>query len=212
MQIARVLHPVTALGPGRRVGVWVQGCTLACPGCASTDTWDGTAGTTVSVTDLAALVAHLFAADPSLTGLTITGGEPLQQATELATLLVALRAEWLTAGAEIDVLLFTGYAARTARVLAPQLLGLADVVVSGPYRAHHGHGGGILGSSNQEVVVRTTLGHRRMSHLSEAQPLQVTISGSDITMIGLPRPGDLDRLRTELSAVGIDLAAVSWQP
>ena len=32
-------YPVTTLGPGRRIGLWLQGCTLACPGCVSRDTW-----------------------------------------------------------------------------------------------------------------------------------------------------------------------------
>jgi anaerobic ribonucleoside-triphosphate reductase activating protein len=32
-------YPVTTLGPGRRIGLWLQGCGLGCPGCLSQDTW-----------------------------------------------------------------------------------------------------------------------------------------------------------------------------
>ena len=41
----RVHFPVTALGPGRRVGIWLQGCSIRCPGCMSLDTWAPAAAT-----------------------------------------------------------------------------------------------------------------------------------------------------------------------
>ena len=37
--VNRVHFPVTALGPGRRLGVWVQGCSIGCAGCLAHDTW-----------------------------------------------------------------------------------------------------------------------------------------------------------------------------
>ncbi|HAU1321526.1 TPA: radical SAM protein, partial [Legionella pneumophila] len=38
--ISRVHFPVTTLGPGHRIGIWFQGCSIRCPGCISTDTWN----------------------------------------------------------------------------------------------------------------------------------------------------------------------------
>src|SRR5437899_11617845 len=47
--ISRIHFPVTKLGPGRRIGIWVQGCSVRCPGCISVDTWaQGRGRTTVS--------------------------------------------------------------------------------------------------------------------------------------------------------------------
>ena len=37
--ISRVHFPVTTLGPRRRLGIWMQGCSIRCPGCISADTW-----------------------------------------------------------------------------------------------------------------------------------------------------------------------------
>ena len=39
LQLNKAHFPVTALGPGRRIGIWVQGCSIQCPGCVSLDTW-----------------------------------------------------------------------------------------------------------------------------------------------------------------------------
>ncbi len=35
--------PVTVLGPGRRIGIWLQGCSIGCAGCISQDTWEADA-------------------------------------------------------------------------------------------------------------------------------------------------------------------------
>src|SRR3546814_9784731 len=42
--VSRLHFPVTALGPGRRIGLWLQGCSIRCPGCISVDTWAHDAG------------------------------------------------------------------------------------------------------------------------------------------------------------------------
>ena len=39
LSLSRVHFPVTTLGPGRRLGIWFQGCSIRCPGCISADTW-----------------------------------------------------------------------------------------------------------------------------------------------------------------------------
>ena len=39
IRLNKAHYPVTALGPGRRIGLWLQGCALACPGCISQDSW-----------------------------------------------------------------------------------------------------------------------------------------------------------------------------
>src|SRR5687767_5823772 len=85
MALSRVHYPVTALGYGRRLGIWLQGCPLACPGCISRDTWvaderhDTTLTETIAACD--ALVSGL------IDGVTISGGEPFQQPDALEGLL-----------------------------------------------------------------------------------------------------------------------------
>ena len=35
MQIGKILFPITTLGPGKRLGIWTQGCTRFCHGCSN---------------------------------------------------------------------------------------------------------------------------------------------------------------------------------
>jgi anaerobic ribonucleoside-triphosphate reductase activating protein len=67
--------PVTTLGPGRRVGVWLQGCSIRCQGCISVDTWIKDRGITTVDEVVTALQLWLSRAD----GITVSGGEPFDQ-------------------------------------------------------------------------------------------------------------------------------------
>ncbi len=214
LRLNRVLAPLTVLGPGRRVGVWVQGCTLACVGCASTDTWPAAGGVVSRSAEVAEHVLTLVA-EHDLTGVTISGGEPFQQAAAVADLLRRVRA----ARDDLDVLVFTGYTSRAAARRSPDLLAAADVVIAGPYRAHVPGAGSMRASGNQELLVRTELGRRRFADELPgasgpgARPrMQVAATGGDLYLAGLPAPGDLDRLAAELRRRGVALGQVSWQP
>ena len=78
MKIGRICYPVTTLGPGDRVAVWVQGCSRHCFGCMSPEL-QSEAGIDVPVETIARSIADVI---PPNTGLTISGGEPLEQSAE----------------------------------------------------------------------------------------------------------------------------------
>ena len=89
LQLNRVAHPVTVLGPGRRLGLWVQGCHIRCAGCASVDTWDPAGGRPVDTEELAEDLASTIV-ENRLTGLTITGGVITSAGLVLAATFAAL--------------------------------------------------------------------------------------------------------------------------
>ena len=39
MYLDRILYPVTALGPGKRIAIWVSGCERHCNHCANPELW-----------------------------------------------------------------------------------------------------------------------------------------------------------------------------
>ena len=88
--ISRVHFPITALGPGRRIGIWFQGCSIRCSGCMSRDTWELAA----SRMPVAALLAQIGPWLPQADGVTISGGEPFDQPLALEVLVRGLRASF----------------------------------------------------------------------------------------------------------------------
>jgi anaerobic ribonucleoside-triphosphate reductase activating protein len=85
-----------ANGPGNRFVIWSQGCSLGCPGCFNPWTHDPeTAGQWVTVDDLVDDVkteADQYRNGPALDGVTVTGGEPLEQPDAVAAFGRQLRA------------------------------------------------------------------------------------------------------------------------
>lgn len=204
MRVARIAAPVTVLGPGRRAVVWVQGCDLACPGCASQDTWSPSGGVEMTATEVAARVVGLVE-QHGLTGLSLSGGEPFQQPGDLAGVVAQVRA----ACPGLDVLAFSGYAASVAARRGPELYALLDVLVAGRYDRTQPSAGPLLASANQEVVALTPRGAERLPEATGG--LQVAADGEDLFVVGLPQAGDLDQLTAELEARGVALSGVSWR-
>ncbi|MGW3992454.1 4Fe-4S single cluster domain-containing protein [Amycolatopsis sp. NPDC004772] len=211
IRLNRMHYPLTVLGHGVRAGIWLQGCTIGCVGCASRDTWDPEAGEEV---DPAAVVRWLGSLDGAIDGVTVSGGEPFQQPLALAALLAGLN-EWRRGrDRPIDLLVFSGYthARLSARSDCSDALSRCDAVVAGPYVENRNGGTALRGSDNQEIVVLTPLGAERYGRSAgaPAPAMQLSLDADVVRLIGIPRRGDLDRLRAGLAARGITSEAVTW--
>lgn len=146
--IARVHATVPrsrANGPGTRFVVWFQGCTLGCAGCFNPTT-HAAGGTVVEV---GAILAELAA--QRVDGLTLSGGEPMQQAPAALELLLGARRLGLS------TLMFSGYTIDELRghALGPAVLAHLDVLVDGRYVAAERLSDGLRGSANQELRLLT---------------------------------------------------------
>ena len=82
-------------------------------------------------------------------GVTISGGEPLEQEAELMELLEFLRARGVR-----DILLYTGLTRKQLGARARKLTKYATVVC-GPYIREEDDGRALRGSSNQEFLFRS---------------------------------------------------------
>ena len=104
MRIAGTVSESIVDGPGLRLTVFTQGCPHRCPGCHNPQTHDPAGGREETTT---ALLAR-YTADPLLDGLTISGGEPMEQAAECAALAEAVHAlggnVWVYTGWRYEVL------------------------------------------------------------------------------------------------------------
>lgn len=157
-------YPVTALGPGRRLALWLAGCTIRCPGCVTPQLWNQDAGTKLTGKMLWERIRRI---DCALDGITITGGEPFEQAGELAQFLGNLREQ----RPEWDILVYSGYNFTTLRrrLGAKRLMAVVDVLISGPYRRKLKSRRPLMGSSNQRVYSLSIRG-REMADALDGMP------------------------------------------
>jgi anaerobic ribonucleoside-triphosphate reductase activating protein len=201
--LSRIHFPVTTLGPGRRIGIWFQGCSIRCPGCISTDTWAPGRGITTIDEVVNAIAQWLPAAD----GVTISGGEPFDQPIALLGLLRRLRS--LT---EADVLVFTGHPWTKVREMVDALPGLIDALVTGPFDVNQSQTLALRGSDNQELHFLTAMGHARFAPFQrpiaeEERTLDVMFDDrGDVWFAGIPGRDDFRRLREMLENAGARLS------
>lgn len=137
-----------ANGPGSRFVIWMQGCTLGCAGCFNPATHVHAGGTLRPVADLLGEVKEA-AERYGIEGLTLSGGEPMQQAAASAALLAGARALGLS------TLVFSGYTREEILALpdGPAALSSLDVLVDGRYRSTERLGEGLRGSANQRILL-----------------------------------------------------------
>lgn len=175
-----------ALGPGRRSVVWVQGCPFRCAGCLAPDWIPDRAARHVDPAEL----AEELLADPGVTGLTLSGGEPMAQAAGLAALVRAARVR-----RDLSVICFTGYRLDRLRSRPPapdvtELLGLLDVLIDGQYVAGLDDGKGLRGSSNQRVHHLTPrLAGCGYDFTGRHRTAEITVDGTTALLVGVPPPG-----------------------
>jgi anaerobic ribonucleoside-triphosphate reductase activating protein len=99
LRIAGIVKESIVDGPGIRFVVFTQGCNHKCPGCHNPHTHSFEGGTMVSIDEIIESVKE----NPILDGITLSGGEPFEQAESLAEL--AHRIHRLG----MNVVTYTGY-------------------------------------------------------------------------------------------------------
>ena len=207
--------PVTVLGPGRRIGLWLQGCSIRCKGCVSQDTWPADATKAIEVAELLAWCKRV--SDGRLDGVTISGGEPFDQPDALLALLHALDGWRRAASLDFDVLCYSGYPLRTLERDHAAILARLDAVIPEPYVDRLPVTHVWRGSSNQSLVPLSARGRARYAAFVDApadaagKKMQVSVEGGRVWMIGIPERGDMARVEALCASRGLTLEKVSWR-
>ncbi len=212
--INKAHYPVTVLGPGRRIGLWVQGCSIGCKGCVSMDTWPTDAGRAMPIAGLLAWCRKV--AVGGLDGITISGGEPFDQAPSLGLLLQALHQWRSRSGLDFDILGYSGYPLKTLQQRYPEVLVLLDAIIPEPYVEALEPTGAWRGSANQVLVPLTERGHavhdaHARAPLDGTKHMQMAVEGGKIWLIGIPQRGDMDKVEALCNSRGLSLQQVSWR-
>ena len=206
LNVFRVSAPVTNLGFGRRIVLWVAGCSIGCPGCCSQDTWQAK-GRSTTVVELVQLLRSLAARHGAIDGLTISGGEPSEAAPAISALLDQMR----RANPEWDVLLYSGLPWARLQARFPELLSLCDAVIPEPFVHKLPSQHPLLGSANQTLRCLTTKARERYEGFDlSPTPLEATVNAGGVEFSGVPKGDALDRFTTALERRGIQITSKSW--
>ncbi len=127
INVYKILENTEVEGPGKRFCIWVQGCNKHCSGCFAKETWAFGVGVNYS-TD------YLFdkiKSQNDIEGITLLGGEPFEQAEELADLCERVKSLGLS------VVCFTGYTIDELKLKKSQsvndLISNIDVLIDGGF-------------------------------------------------------------------------------
>lgn len=188
LRLHRILPHTRVEGPGVRMCIWVQGCSNRCPGCFATDTWNPDGGEQVPVERITNQIRNLAG---SIEGITLLGGEPMEQAEALCE--IARYARDLG----LSVITFTGRVyeqlleEKDPHIL--QLLQLTDLLIDGPYRKDQPEDKRpLVGSKNQRFLFLTDrYCQADVDKLKNAFEVRVDSCGN-IRINGM---GDLEKLK-----------------
>jgi len=145
MRIHRILDVSRANGPGCRFVVWVQGCSRQCPGCFNSQTHDPSGGYELKASEIISQIPLA-----KVSGITLSGGEPFEQADELLALLEE------TGRKGLNRLVYTGYTyeellAKKDRVYR-NCLSEIDLLIDGAYKKEKPPYLPWTGSGNQRIL------------------------------------------------------------
>lgn len=208
MNVVRIAVPVTNLGFGRRIALWLAGCSIGCKGCCSVDTWSETAGRSMTPVRLGAQLLALAQRHDQISGITISGGEPTDSAMPLHELLARLR----LAQPDWDFLMYSGRSRRYLEQRHQLLLEDLDMVIPEPFVHNRPSDDPLLGSSNQFRWMLTEKARQRYGNRAShsTPPLSAAITGAHVRFTGIPAAGSLNRFEAALLRRGISLSQKSW--
>lgn len=181
ISLGRMYYPVRALGPGNRVGIWMNGCDRGCDGCISPELQVYDPSKEVTVQEIMQMIQCIEA---PIDGFTISGGEPFFNPEALNALVQSL------VSVCDDILIFTGYTIEELRTrdneAVNSILHTCAALIDGPYVKQLNDNKGLRGSTNQRCWIFKH--HDRYEGIENMdRTLQNIIYGNKILTIGIPQ-------------------------
>jgi anaerobic ribonucleoside-triphosphate reductase activating protein len=198
INLAAYLPQTTVLGPGNRAVVWVQGCPFHCKGCIAPDWIPFNKRFQIKISKL----AEMILAETNIQGLTISGGEPMMQASGLYELVKAIKNV-----IDLDIICYTGF--RLERLLesppergVPEFLRYIDVLIDGPYQQELNNDIGLRGSTNQRIHYLT---NRLMDYDFEnsSRKISLNVNKNEISIVGVPTKNFMTAFNKAIDSIGI---------
>jgi len=164
-------------GPGLRFVLWTQGCSKGCKNCFNPETWSFEKYKSLTPLEIFELIKN-----SNVSGVTITGGDPLEQPEELLELLILLDSLNLSNG----IILFTGYTIDEINkdFLLRKSLNYIDVLIDGRFEKDKRISSSLRGSENQNIIYFSS--KIKEEELNIDQEVEVGILDNEMYVTGFP--------------------------
>lgn len=206
MKVARILYPVTVLGPGNRVGLWLSGCPHHCKECSNPELWEQHDDQELSLSAILSAITAISKKGP-IDGFVFTGGDPMLQANELSVLLPLLKVF------SEDILLYTGYEYEQLLSFKDQAyvdcLKNISVLVDGRYIDELNDGTPLRGSRNQRILVLDDrIKDKYLDYLTslDGNEIQQFPTPGGFISVGIHRRGFRRELRRKATERGVNIS------
>jgi anaerobic ribonucleoside-triphosphate reductase activating protein len=164
INIGAVIPLSTVNGPGHRAVIFFQGCRFDCEGCFNAELREWK---TVRLVDPETLLAELLNGS-TVEGITVSGGEPFEQADGLARLLFLAKRQY-----RLSTIVFSGYRYEELVKSGVESKDI-DVLIEGRYVALRPDHEYLRGSRNQRIMLLSD--RYRMADLRRSADMELTFS------------------------------------
>ena len=186
-------YPLYSLGPGIRVGIWFQGCSIHCKNCISTHTWAFDSQYEQNIDDVLKKLRSVY--KQGISRITVSGGEPFDQPESLKQLLIGCRDIGFK-----DILVYTGYHFEQLKTMYRDIFQNIDVLIDGNFQSGNTSDYIWKGSDNQRLIVLSN-NIQIVSHYNDYQYtvdqntprlIELIKNNNSIVVIGIPRQEDVE--------------------
>lgn len=202
LRVARKIEKCKVLGPGNRAVIWFHGCSRNCDGCIAKTMNLSNDYDNISADDLYKWISSC----KDIEGVSISGGEPLEQNLEDLVLFLSLVK---SDSRNLSIILFSGFTYdEIIKSSKKSLLPFIDILIDGIYKKELNDNIGLRGSSNQVIYFLT----ERYKPIKESffkydcRNIEVGITlNNTVTINGIPKVGFIENLKHSLKKEGFNL-------
>lgn len=192
-QLNKIQFPVYNLGPGKRIGIWVQGCSIKCNGCINKSTWNPNGGKAVKVLKVFDFIQSKV---EDFDGITVTGGEPFNQYKQLMAFSMLIKRK-----AKLNILCYSGYTLNELEVMFPDkaFYKCLDYLIDGQFIENNQSNNSIKGSDKQNIYRFVNGKPQLISLRNEDEKWSLKQEGDTIYMSGIPKGNNLKGILKDFS-------------
>ncbi len=183
MQVDRLLFPVTALGPGNRLAMWMVGCHKRCHKCANPELQMFDKSKNISVEQLEKMILKIDVR--RIEGITISGGEPFAQPRDLKKFLQKISSK------VEDILVFSGYTYEELLKMQDsdvrECFRYISVLISGEYiDARNDNKTALIASTNQQMYfLKRRFEEKYKKYMNNGRQIQNVFWKDELMSIGI---------------------------